>query len=49
MIVIFYQYVLQQKEDSMMIQMLAAQISTQETNDYNEAVNKILKEFEISY
>ena len=49
MILIFYQYILQQKEESMMFQMLAAQITNPTKNDFNETVNNIFKEFEISY
>ena len=33
----------------MMFQMLAAQISNPTKKDFNETVNKIMKEFEISY
>ena len=49
MILIFYQYILQQKEESMMFQMLAAQITNPTKNDFNKTVNSIFKEFEISY
>ena len=49
MILVLYQYILQQEEKSMMFQMLATQMSNPTKNDFNETANKILKEFEISH
>ena len=47
MILLLFQYILKQKEDSMMFNMLQAQLSNQIKTSFNETANNILLEFNI--
>ena len=49
MILLLFQYILKQKEDSMMFNMLQAQLSNQIKTSFNETANNILFEFNISH
>ena len=49
MILVSFQYIPKQKEDSIMFKMLQAQVSNSIKNDFNETVNNILSEFNISH
>jgi hypothetical protein len=49
MILVFFQYILKQKEESMLFRMLQAQVSSPIKNDFYETATNILSEFDICY
>ena len=49
MILVFFQYILKQKEESMLFRMLQAQVSSPIKNNFYETATNILSEFDICY